>query len=273
MNGWDASPVGHLAVPVISVACSLLIALWYRRRGNDFVGPLAKIVIGSLLAGRIAFILQHTDTYGLDLLAMLDIGDGGFSDTAGLFAALVIGTELTRRTAAARRPLTFAVLSGVLVWVAGTVATLDFAPARLTVPLVQVRRLDGIPVQLRTFTRKPMVINLWATWCPPCRREMPVLRNAQRGHPDISFVFLNQGESTVAIQRFLLEQGLNLDNVFSDPTGEVARRMTAFAYPTTLFFDGDGMLFIRQVGELTQTGLDERLAMLHRSHLRETHAR
>lgn len=264
MNGWDASQIGHLAVPVLGIVCSGLIALWYRRRGINFLGTLTKIVVGALLAARFAFILQHTDMYGLDLLAMLDIGDGGFSDTAGLFTAFVIGAELTRRTPAARRPLTVAALSGALVWVAGTVATLDFAPARLAVPLVQVRRLDGNPVQLRTLTRKPMVVNLWATWCPPCRREMPVLRDAQRRHPDISFVFLNQGESADAIQSFLREQGLNLDNVFSDPTGEVARRMNAFAYPTTLFFDGDGVLFMRQVGELTQTGLDERLALLRR---------
>jgi thiol-disulfide isomerase/thioredoxin len=65
-------------------------------------------------------------------------------------------------------------------------ATLDFSPPSTPVPLVELRRLDGTPVQLRTLSDKPMVINLWATWCPPCRREMPALQDAQRRHPHIT---------------------------------------------------------------------------------------
>jgi thiol-disulfide isomerase/thioredoxin len=266
VDGWSASVIDHLAVPLIGMASSAAIGLWYRqRRGVDFLSMLAKIVLGALLVARLAFVLQNRDTYGTHPLAILDIADGGFSDMAGLFTAFVIGAELTRHAAAARRPVIVTILAGILVWVIGTVATLDFAPARTTVPLVAIKRLDGSSVQLRTFTDKPMVVNLWATWCPPCRREMPVLRDAQRRYPDISFVFVNQGEGVAAIQSYLSRQHLDIDNVFSDPVGAVAQRMATYAYPTTLFFDSEGVLFMRQVGELNPATLDERLAMLRKA--------
>jgi thiol-disulfide isomerase/thioredoxin len=255
--------IEYLATPLIGMACSAAVGLWYRRqRAIDLLPMLAKVAIGALLTARVAFILQHRDTYSTDLLAMLDFTDRGFSAMPGLFAALVIGTHATRQSTRARRPLTMAVITGLVAWMVGTVATLDFAPARTLMPLVEVRRLDGSPVQLRTFTNKPMVLNLWATWCPPCRREMPALQEAQRRHPDIAFVFVNQGEDIAAIQAYLAHEDLQIQNVFSDPNAAVAQRTGSSAYPTTLFFDSEGKLFMRQIGELDSAGLERRLSML-----------
>ena len=107
-----------------------------------------------------------------------------------------------------------------------------------------------------------MVVNLWATWCPPCRREMPALEEAQRRHPGITFVFVNQGEDAATIQAFMAQQKLKLDNVFTDRAREVGRRTGSFAMPTTLFYGKDGRLFLRHMGELDRDGLDTRLEML-----------
>lgn len=266
MDVLDANALGHLIAPGLGIASSAVVGLWFgRRRGVDVLPLLAKILISALLVARIAFIFQHYDSYRGVPWSLLDITDGGFTATAGLFAALVIGTELTRQVPGARQPMTFAIVTGVAVWTMGTVAALDFAPARVIVPLMEAKRLDGTPVQLRTFTQKPMVVNLWATWCPPCRREMPVLSDAQRRHPDITFVFLNQGENAKAIVSFLDREGLHPDNVFADPFGSFFERIGAYAYPTTLFFDSEGVLFMRQVGELDSAGLEERLAMLRKA--------
>jgi thiol-disulfide isomerase/thioredoxin len=247
------------------MAGSITVALWFcSKRDVAFLPLLGKLVLAALLVARLTFLFQHRDSYDA-LVRMLDLTDGGFSAMAGLFTAFVVGAELTRKNAAARRPLVIATLVGTTTWVAGTVATLDFAPARMVVPLVEMKRLDGSPVQLRTFTAKPMVVNLWATWCSPCRREMPVLRDAQRRHPDITFVFVNQGESAAVIGRFLAQGRLGIDNVFSDPLNEVARRTASFAYPTTLFFDAEGTLVMRQVGGVDEAGLRERLAILRKA--------
>jgi thiol-disulfide isomerase/thioredoxin len=262
----DANALGHLIAPGLGIASSAVAGLWLgRRRGVAVLPLLAKIVVSALLAARFAFVLQHYDSYRGAPWSLLDITDGGFTATAGLFAALVIGSELTRKVAGARQPILFAVVTGIATWTIGAVAVLDFAPARVMVPLMEAKRLDGSPVQLRTLTQKPMVVNLWATWCPPCRREMPVLSAAQRRHPDITFVFLNQGENAKAIASFLDREGLHPDNVFADPFGSFFERIGAYAYPTTLFFDSEGVLFMRQVGELDSAGLEERLAMLRKA--------
>jgi thiol-disulfide isomerase/thioredoxin len=261
----------RMTAPAIGIASSLAVAIWSRRRrGVDILRQLVILMIAAFVAARIAFLLQHRESYGASLGRMLDITDGGFSAMTGLFVAFVAGSELTKRAAAesTRGPLVIASLTGCTVWVAATIATLDFAPARVAVPLVQLQRLDGSAVQLRTFTDKPMVVNLWATWCPPCRREMPVLRDAQRRHQDITFVFVNQGESAPAIQRYFAAVGLNIDNVFLDPVSAVSRQTDAFAYPTTLFFDSQGMLFMRQIGGITEASLEERLAMLRKTSLK-----
>jgi len=262
----DAGLLGHLIAPALGIAVSAVVGAWYqRRRGVAVLAPLAAIILGALLAARLAFVLRHYASYSGRPSSLLDITDSGFSATVGLFTVLVIGAESTRGVRAARRPLTVACVAGIAAWTIGTVATLDFAPARVSVPLVQARRLDGTPVRLRGFTPKPMVLNLWATWCPPCRREMPVLADAQRRHPDIAFVFLNQQEDAAAIARYLAAEGLQPDNVLVDPAGDVARRTGTLAYPTTLFFDGEGILVMRHVGELSGSALEQRLAMLRKA--------
>lgn len=266
VEGWDAGQFGHLIAAAIGIAGSAVVGLWYRRRrGVAVLAPLAGIGLGAMLAARAAFVLQHYASYSGRPWSLLDIADGGFSAAVGLFTALVLGAESTRRLPAARRPLVVAGVTGIAAWAIGTVALAGLTPARVSVPVMEAQRLDGTPVQLRGFTRKPMVLNLWATWCAPCRREMPVLAGAQRRHPDIAFVFLNQQEEAAAIATYLAGEGLRPDNVLIDPAGEVARKTGAFAYPTTLFFDGEGVLVMRHVGELSGSALEQRLATLRRT--------
>lgn len=263
MFGSNVAMWGRWLVPVVAVLASAAVVAWFRRfRGIRSGVVVWKVIAAAVLAGRLAFVMQNWDTYSTDLLSVLDMRDGGFASMAALFAAFVTGAELTRNAAPLRRPVFAAALVGAAVWIAGAIATLDFAPARVSVPLVELRRLDGAPVQLRTLSTQPMVVNLWATWCPPCRREMPLLRDAQRRHPDITFVFVNQGESPATISQFLAGEGLALDNVLADPARQTGDRTGAFAFPTTLFYDREGRLFMRQVGELHQDTLDARLAML-----------
>lgn len=211
---------------------------------------------------RLIFVLQNAPEYAADPLSIADIGDGGLSDTGGMLTALVLGAHLTARTSTPRRPVLAAILVGALVWTGGAIATLNFGPPSTPVPLVELRRLDGTPVQLRTLTDKPMVVNLWATWCPPCRREMPALQEAQQRYPGITFVFVNEGEDAATIQAFMAQQQLTLDHVFTDRAREVGRRTGSLAMPTTLFYGKDGRLFLRHMGELDRDGLDKRLKML-----------
>lgn len=183
-------------------------------------------------------------------------------NTAGFLAALAVGAHYVARNNIPRRPVVAATLAGAVVWIAGALAKFDFGPPSTPVPLVELRRLDGTPVQLQTLAGKPLVINLWASWCPPCQREMPAMRDAQLRYPGVTFVFANQGEDAATIQAFMAQQRLKIDNVLIDRERDLGRRTGSFAMPTTLFYGTDGRLFLRHVGEIDRAGLDKRIRML-----------
>ncbi|WP_426106635.1 TlpA family protein disulfide reductase [Massilia sp. TSP1-1-2] len=113
-------------------------------------------------------------------------------------------------------------------------------PPEAPIPAVEVRRLDGSTLLLSSFVGRPIVVNMWATWCPSCRREMPVLKSAQQAHPEIEFVFVNQGESAETVECYLATQGLQMRNVVIDPAKQLSARTGSSGYPTTLFYDAKG---------------------------------
>ena len=267
----DAIALGPLVLPVATllVLAAILaangVAEWYRRRRGQDAGPILWKMIGAgLLAARAVFVLRHHDIYLASPLAALDIRDGGFDRMVGLIVACAIAAELTRRRPQLRRPVLAATLAGCAFWFGGTLLSQALAPPHAPLPELSVRRLDGSEVALRSFQGKPLVVNLWATWCPPCRREMPALAAMQGKRPDLGFVFVNQRESAGTVQAFLAAQGLRMENVVTDPAGQLAARTGSVGFPTTLFYDARGMLRFRHAGELSQATLREKLDALAR---------
>jgi thiol-disulfide isomerase/thioredoxin len=88
--------------------------------------------------------------------------------------------------------------------------------------------------------RRSTVVNLWASSCPPCRRLMPVLEQAEQRYSEVTFISLNQRESSETVQQFLQEEGLNLEYVLLDSRGGIATNKGIFSLPATLFFDANG---------------------------------
>lgn len=124
-------------------------------------------------------------------------------------------------------------------------------------PDVPLKTLSGETVTLDQLAEgKPMVVNLWATWCPPCIREMPVLEQAQNSHPDVVFVFVNQGEHAETAAAFLDSTGLELTHVVTDAGGQLAKVTASMALPTTLFYNADGEQVDLHRGELTAAQLE-----------------
>lgn len=189
---------------------------------------------------------------------MLDIRDGGFSTLGGVLAVAAGTAWYAWREQQGRRSLLLAGLAGGFAWAIATV-TLTALTAPVQMPQANLVRLDGSPVQLSSLAGKPMVVNLWATWCPPCIREMPIFQDAQKNNPNVVFVFANQGESADAIQKFLNRQGLRLDNVLLDTRLELASQTGSNGLPTTLFFDAEGALLDRRMGELSSATLQQRI--------------
>ena len=265
----DAINLGPLVLPlrVLAPLTALLTAnlvawLWQRRRGVDASPALWQMTLWGFVAARAAFVLKHLDTYLHSPLGMLDIRDGGFIAFAGLLAGCAVGFEQLRRHPALRRPLSTAALAGMLVWAGATVAIRASQPANAPLPALALQRLSGGAVDLSRFKGRPIVVNLWATWCPPCRREMPALTAAQAASPDVAFLFVNVGEDAATVQRYLQDAGVAPQNVLLDATRTAARAFDAVGYPTTLFYDRHGMLAGRHMGELSRAAVDEQVGKL-----------
>ncbi|WP_151445867.1 TlpA family protein disulfide reductase [Lacisediminimonas profundi] len=261
--------VGPLAIPVapLILAGALLVGtLVARRIGGERAAEMEslswRVLLFGLLAARAAYVAAWFESYAASPWKMLDIRDGGFAASAGIGAAAAMTAWLAWRRRERRKPLLAGFAAGAAFWMAGTVASsLAFAPA-MQMPALVLETLDGKQLALQSLSGKPMVVNLWATWCPPCQREMPVLRDAQARHKDIAFVFVNQGESSEAVSRYLAGKGLVLDNVLLDSRGQLGSATGSRALPTTLFFDARGKLVDRRMGEVSEATLLQRVSAL-----------
>lgn len=189
----------------------------------------------------------------------LNLGPLSFPITLFLMlVALLVAFWRAWRLPALRRPLTFGLAAGVLAWggIFGAIRMME----NTTVPQVSLTTLAGEQTTLAALAQgKPMVVNLWATWCPPCRREMPVLAAAQKQETAVRFVFVNQGEDGATAQHYLTAAGLDLANVMIDPGTALGREVGSGALPTTLFYDANGRLVDTHLGALSAASLASKL--------------
>ncbi|NBA96231.1 TlpA disulfide reductase family protein [Pseudomonas sp. R5(2019)] len=229
-----------------------------RRGGENPESTLFSLFLLGFVAARVGFVLRYWAQYRDDLFQVIDIRDGGFLAVPGV-AAVVIGAFWTGwRRQPLRRPLGWAVASGLLFWVLASFSS-QLYERSTRLPAISLRDAAGYSVPLSRYSGKPLVINLWATWCPPCRREMPVLHQAQKERPDVVFLFVNQGESPRSVMTFLATAGLDLNHVLFDGSGQLGQLVGSSALPTTLFYTADGRLLGSHLGELSRASLTRAL--------------
>src|SRR5690606_9592766 len=113
--------------------------------------------------------------------------------------------------------------------------------------------LDGSPLPLQRYLGRPLLLNLWASWCAPCLAEMPALaalREARgpEGSGQIEVLALNAGQSINQVEQFLEERPLQLPIVL-DPQKLALARWQVRILPTTLLFGAAGDLLARWTGE------------------------
>ena len=260
--------LGPLFVPMtlLLLVLALLVAAGVGRlvgRGQkEGIGYiLTDMLIAAALVARIAFVAVWFDTYRSAPWAMLDIRDGGFIPWAGVVAALLVATGYGWRRASLRKPLTLGLAAGALAW--GGMFGAILMMANTSLPKASLTTLEGEPADLAKLAAgKPMVVNLWATWCPPCRREMPVLAAAQQQEAGVRFVFANQGEDGATAQHYLAAAGLAIANVLLDPGAAIGREVGSTGLPTTLFYDASGRLVDTHLGALSAATLASKLIQL-----------
>ena len=126
-------------------------------------------------------------------------------------------------------------------------------------PDFELATLDGGTARLSDYQGRPVILNFWATWCAPCRLEMPELQRAQTefdaaGEGPIVLT-INEGDSAEQVGEFFAEVGLTLTALL-DSEGEVGTTYGAFFLPTTIIIGPDGAVVAVHRGMISRDQLD-----------------
>ena len=121
--------------------------------------------------------------------------------------------------------------------------------------------LDSNEVRLSEFRGKVVLINFWATWCPPCRAEMPDIESLYQEYKDKGLVIIgiDIGEPEATVRQFVQRGGYSWTFVL-DSTGTVAANYNIRAIPTSFFIDREGVIQTVNIGAMTKQGMEAMLA-------------
>ena len=116
---------------------------------------------------------------------------------------------------------------------------------------------DGSSYTLADFKGQPVIVNFWATWCPPCRREMPGLVKAYETYKDdgLMIIEVDVAEPPKTVAKFVQEYNMTMPVVL-DQRQEVTRLYRTDSFPTSFFIDKDGVIQVRWVGYLPEDQLE-----------------
>jgi len=140
------------------------------------------------------------------------------------------------------------------------------ANARQTISDLTLTDLTGKKVHLRDYRGKIVVLNFWATWCAPCREEMPLLVEAEKtwGPKGVLFIgaSLDDNKTRKNIPEFVQRFRIDFPVWTGATADDLAKLKMGDAVPDTAFLDEQGVIFARVRGEIRKQELDERLTWI-----------
>jgi cytochrome oxidase Cu insertion factor (SCO1/SenC/PrrC family) len=129
-------------------------------------------------------------------------------------------------------------------------------------PQFTARGLDGREVSLASLRGRPVVINFFASWCPPCRSELPNLEESAAKHPDATFLLVDVRDDPGQARKLLADLGVRHAVALSDPDGAISSLYSVPALPTTVFVRADGTIEARYPRQLDEGTLASHMAAL-----------
>lgn len=262
MNGFVLGPFALPAEAAAVLAGLVAFAIfgqffahWFDERLERWT---SQAMLTAVVGARLIHVARHWDVFATEPLRALAVWQGG--SWMGAALGLAIATAL----AAGRtwKALPFAACSIAAFFAAwgavGLVAKREPFPPAPAIVLYDLKRSPFIVAD----RKRPAVLNLWATWCPPCRRELPMMVDLAQSNADVDYIFANQGESRETIRAYLQDAGLSLDIALVDPASILSRHYSATGTPTTIFLNSDGTVSSSHLGEITREALSDALVTL-----------
>ena len=228
------------------------VAARMARRGGDAVNRAAwtALIIGTV-AARAGDVIVNWNAYSVEPGSILAVWQGGFAPLAGLVAAGVTVLALApKRRIGFQLAIVIALLGGVYYGL----DRITEQPRRGFPSGFVVTTIEGDRLDLDTLRGRPFVVNLWATWCPPCRRELPMVAEVSAS-ASIPVLMIDQGEAKDGVTEFLRRDGMATRNVVIDGNAELSSFVGGGALPTTIFVGADGMIDQTVTGELSRAAL------------------
>lgn len=269
MNAITIGPLVFSAdrfAAIVGIGLFLIAAelwgLWRGRRAHISAWAFAAVAVG-ILSARVGFVLANLDSYRQAPLDVFAIWQGGFASQIGVYGFIAVVIVSILRSAAVVRPLVVSALIGGLGFqMVGVLASADTL-GRL--PEASFADFSGAQVTPAERNGTPLVLNLWASWCPPCVREMPMMVEVADRSDTVDILFANQGEQPEPIRRFLERADIDGDRILLDPGSALMEKFGALGLPTTLFIDAEGRVQAVHVGEISRAELTSRMQDLERT--------
>ena len=209
--------------------------------------PAARLIVLAVVAGAVAgavAVYVTSRTAGNDAVQAPAVAEASEAD----IAACAAKAERAKQIGAAAT---------------GAVAAMQSADPPQSLKALAFNAPDGKPMTLADRSGKTVLLNLWATWCAPCREEMPALNTLQKdlGGDDFEVIAINvdTGDDTKP-KKFLAETGIDTLGYYRDNTlnlfNDLKRRGLALGLPVTLLIDGEGCLLAHMNGPADWQGAD-----------------
>ncbi|XRG80074.1 TlpA disulfide reductase family protein [Rossellomorea sp. GAMAL-10_SWC] len=126
-------------------------------------------------------------------------------------------------------------------------------------PDIQLMTLDEKKVNLSSFKGKKVILNFWATWCPPCQDEIPALEKFHQEHKGIEMIgvadYIGEKKDLNFIKNFVNKNSMNY-RILIDENGDNFRKYGVISIPTTYFINPNGEVVFKQIGPLTEKQLN-----------------
>lgn len=123
-------------------------------------------------------------------------------------------------------------------------------------PDFTLNNLTGDEVSLSDYRGTKVFLNFWASWCPPCREEMPDIQKLHKNYDDIKVLTVNSGENKDKVLNFLMEKNFSFTTLL-DKNGNITTDYLVRGLPSTFVIDKDGIIVRKQRGAISYGKMEE----------------